>query len=83
MGSVYNTSLQLPIITSSSGDQGSFDFHAPVTSNSIVSTEFGFQYDSTETLAERVIHQASTLAVRNTLRGNTEQGGKRSVIELT
>lgn len=72
MGSVYNTSLQLPIITSSGEDNDDFDFHAPaaVTSNNIASTEFDFEYDTTETLAQRVIQQTSaTFTVRNTFEG--------------
>lgn len=88
MGSVHDTtSLQLPVNTSSLGDSGNFDFHASVTSNNIDSTDFGFEYDNTETLAQRVIQQtATTLTVRNSFEGggaNTKQGGKRSIIELT
>ncbi|CDS10016.1 hypothetical protein LRAMOSA02692 [Lichtheimia ramosa] len=61
MGSVHDTtSLQLPVNTSSLGDSGNFDFHASVTSNNIDSTDFGFEYDNTETLAQRVIQQTST-----------------------
>lgn len=70
MGSVYNTSLQLPIIASSSSslgeDNNDFDFHAPVTSNNIASTEFDFEYDSAETLAQQT---SATLTVRNTFEG--------------